>query len=342
MKIVDKTSATLDLPGSIEMQLPMPADHSSICKFDSTQDCGYVLKTISLEIDRALSPKCSGVAATSSPGATGNTHWVVPRSANTLFTGRSEEIERIAKAITAPADFQRRFILTGMGGLGKSEICLKVASRVRDQYVLSSIISPFPAPYLRWEISRVQKCEPVYLGRLIAPASIPPYNPPSIIRLSNAPAYTVKVTPEHTLTLDPMVLQRHHFIYVHRSRYYSCSACLDRHTGYSTINGSTTSMHIIHTRVAFSMRCLADQNQVLGRILGRCRHQGHSRGRLYESCPHARFLVSNSWGRCRGSCRTLSRQTLAPCPRQCRRTEGLQRVLPIWRPWSHHYDVSES
>lgn len=135
VKIVEKGSATLDLPGNIETQLSMPADHSSICKFDSVQECEFVLKTISKEAERALGLNCDSAAITPPPPASGNTHWVVPRSVNTLFTGRSEAIGRIAKEITTPADIQRRFILTGMGGLGKSEVCLKVASRVRDQYV---------------------------------------------------------------------------------------------------------------------------------------------------------------------------------------------------------------
>jgi nucleoside-triphosphatase THEP1 len=30
---------------------------------------------------------------------------------------------------------QRRFVITGMGGQGKSEICLKVADLVRERYV---------------------------------------------------------------------------------------------------------------------------------------------------------------------------------------------------------------
>lgn len=33
-------------------------------------------------------------------------------------------------------DMQRRFVLIGMGGIGKSEICLKVAENVRDRFVV--------------------------------------------------------------------------------------------------------------------------------------------------------------------------------------------------------------
>lgn len=89
-----------------------------------------MLETISGEVDRALGLNCSGFEASPPQG---NTHWLVPRSVNTMFTGRLEVIEKIANAIKSPADTQKRFILTGMGGQGKSEICLKVASQVRQE-----------------------------------------------------------------------------------------------------------------------------------------------------------------------------------------------------------------
>ncbi|KAH8674828.1 hypothetical protein BGZ60DRAFT_279597 [Tricladium varicosporioides] len=67
-----------------------------------------------------------------------NIHWVVPRPVNDLFTGRSELLLRIEKAIycdpTSSPDKQKRFVITGMGGQGKSEICLKVASQMRKQF----------------------------------------------------------------------------------------------------------------------------------------------------------------------------------------------------------------
>lgn len=40
-------------------------------------------------------------------------------------------------------DKQKRFIITGLGGQGKSEVCLKFASLMREEYVsnLSLILS---------------------------------------------------------------------------------------------------------------------------------------------------------------------------------------------------------
>jgi hypothetical protein len=70
----------------------------------------------------------------------GNVHWIVPRTVNDLFTGRTKLLLRIRNALhykTASfPDKQKRFVITGLGGLGKSEICLKVASQMREEYGL--------------------------------------------------------------------------------------------------------------------------------------------------------------------------------------------------------------
>lgn len=69
--------------------------------------------------------------------AAGNKHWLVPRSVNRLFTGRSEIIDRIKGAIrddgTQHADKQKVFVITGLGGMGKTEICLQVANTLREE-----------------------------------------------------------------------------------------------------------------------------------------------------------------------------------------------------------------
>ncbi|SPO04151.1 uncharacterized protein DNG_06834 [Cephalotrichum gorgonifer] len=127
--IVDKRSATLNLPESREKQIALPADHSSLCKFESpdTPICKLVLETISSEIERAIQLEPV------------NTHWLVPRSVNPLFAGREDILRTIQKAISREnktnGDQQRRFVITGMGGQGKSEVCLAIANRLRDSYV---------------------------------------------------------------------------------------------------------------------------------------------------------------------------------------------------------------
>ena len=67
----------------------------------------------------------------------GNVHWMVPRAVNSLFTGRSDLLSRIQKALQnqsiSVVHKQRRFVITGLGGQGKSEICLQIASLMKQQ-----------------------------------------------------------------------------------------------------------------------------------------------------------------------------------------------------------------
>jgi hypothetical protein len=70
-----------------------------------------------------------------------NEQWIIPRGSSTLFTGRASTIETLEQQLCFPAkiyeDKQRRFVIVGLGGMGKSEICLKVAENVRERFVLS-------------------------------------------------------------------------------------------------------------------------------------------------------------------------------------------------------------
>jgi hypothetical protein len=72
---------------------------------------------------------------------TGNVHWTVTRPINNLFTGREDILGRIENVFRrdfteTEAPFQRRFVITGMGGQGKSEICLKIANTMRQWYAI--------------------------------------------------------------------------------------------------------------------------------------------------------------------------------------------------------------
>lgn len=64
-------------------------------------------------------------------------HWTITRPTNSLFTGREEilsELEGIVRndmKISSRQD-PRRIVISGMGGQGKSEICLQLAHRIRQ------------------------------------------------------------------------------------------------------------------------------------------------------------------------------------------------------------------
>ncbi|OQV11207.1 hypothetical protein CLAIMM_15076 [Cladophialophora immunda] len=66
-----------------------------------------------------------------------NGHWAVTRSPNPLFTGREDILGRLEATIRAsvrvsPPTTQCRIVISGIGGQGKSEICLQLAQRVRS------------------------------------------------------------------------------------------------------------------------------------------------------------------------------------------------------------------
>ena len=146
--------------------MAMHADHSTICKFRAGDDpaCELVMETIAAGVERALQLQrmwrffassfylrvypqdLRGIGQSDSitnskvdlqpETVPSNVHWCIPRSVNTLFTGRSEILRRIKSAITTgDVNTQRRFVITGMGGQGKSEICLKIADQVREACV---------------------------------------------------------------------------------------------------------------------------------------------------------------------------------------------------------------
>jgi hypothetical protein len=66
-----------------------------------------------------------------------NTYWLVPRSSNNLFTGRTKLIERIRDALRSDNILirteQTRLVITGIGGQGKSEVCIKLANMMREE-----------------------------------------------------------------------------------------------------------------------------------------------------------------------------------------------------------------
>lgn len=67
----------------------------------------------------------------------GNEHYVVPHTANSNFTGRND-IRRQLKEILIGDGYevqraQQRFVLYGLGGSGKTELCLKFAQDYKQR-----------------------------------------------------------------------------------------------------------------------------------------------------------------------------------------------------------------
>lgn len=68
-----------------------------------------------------------------------HTHWTVPRNPNKLFTGREDIMDELGSTInqvlnSPPTVEQCCIVISGLGGLGKSEICLQLAQKYRRDF----------------------------------------------------------------------------------------------------------------------------------------------------------------------------------------------------------------
>jgi nucleoside phosphorylase/tetratricopeptide (TPR) repeat protein len=59
-------------------------------------------------------------------------HWMVSLTRNPNFVGRQDEISKLEKSLTMQHG-PRKIALTGLGGVGKTQVALELAHRIRDQ-----------------------------------------------------------------------------------------------------------------------------------------------------------------------------------------------------------------
>ena len=69
---------------------------------------------------------------------------MVPRPVNTFFTGQKRLLKMLREIICDNPqqevhEKQRRFVIIGIGGAGKSEVCLKFAEENRERYMFPSL-----------------------------------------------------------------------------------------------------------------------------------------------------------------------------------------------------------
>ncbi|KAM6482924.1 hypothetical protein HDV62DRAFT_405678 [Trichoderma sp. SZMC 28011] len=130
--IVEKESAVLNLSDDRERKMALKANHSKICKFPTAESCEPVMEMIVSDLERALE-----LQRAMEPGPV-NVHWTVKQRPSALFTGRDEIVQTIVDAIDPRLNdsksLDKMFVITGMGGQGKSEVCLNVASILRNQF----------------------------------------------------------------------------------------------------------------------------------------------------------------------------------------------------------------
>ncbi|KAI9669728.1 MAG: hypothetical protein M1831_007424 [Alyxoria varia] len=109
------------------------ANHMDMTKFPNQDHPGY--RKILGELERWTKEICQEKQTNSQPGCE---VWMIPRTTSRLYVGRKQLSKRLSQAFlfdhSMPPAQQRVFVIKGIGGTGKSEVCLKFAEDHRDEY----------------------------------------------------------------------------------------------------------------------------------------------------------------------------------------------------------------
>ena len=135
--VVEKHSALLNLDG--EEHIPVDANHEEMCKFRERDDDAYemLFKRVRrmMEKQERVPQDSSYVCSASSY----NKHYNIPHNLSAIFTGRDDIIQNICEGCL-PSDTrerpikQKRFVLYGLGGSGKTQICIKFAQDYQEKF----------------------------------------------------------------------------------------------------------------------------------------------------------------------------------------------------------------
>lgn len=129
--VVEPSSATVNPAGKMvgwEIPIPVVGNHRDMCRFDGSQDPTYVTAVHSIQ--RLRRGKIQG-------GEVKNEWFIVEQIVNPHFTGRNEMRTEMRDALLGERFLgereQKRFVLFGLGGSGKTQVCLKFAQDFRDR-----------------------------------------------------------------------------------------------------------------------------------------------------------------------------------------------------------------
>ncbi|OBT40026.1 hypothetical protein VE00_09394 [Pseudogymnoascus sp. WSF 3629] len=129
---VDADSALLQLPDSMEDKIPLDADHSMMVKFDHKNNPGY---TSARDRLRQFEQDATGVVAARFLRRQNRLKpsLMFPFQRDSAFVGREDILVKIGEKFRqAASQDHRRVALVGLGGVGKSQIAIEYAYRVRE------------------------------------------------------------------------------------------------------------------------------------------------------------------------------------------------------------------
>ncbi|KAF2185579.1 hypothetical protein K469DRAFT_687903 [Zopfia rhizophila CBS 207.26] len=129
---VDADSALLQLPDSMEEKIPLGSDHSMIVKFDAKNNRGYTsardkLRQFEQDAPSVVAARFSRAQNRPKPSS------MVPFQRDSAFVGREDILAKIREKFEqAASQDHSRVALVGLGGVGKSQIAIEYAYRVRE------------------------------------------------------------------------------------------------------------------------------------------------------------------------------------------------------------------
>ncbi|KFY40005.1 hypothetical protein V495_05647 [Pseudogymnoascus sp. VKM F-4514 (FW-929)] len=129
---VDSDSALLQLPDSVEEKIPLDADHSMMVKFDNRNDKGYTsardkLREFELDATSVVEARFLRPPNRLKPSL------MIPFQRDASFVGREDILVKISEKLKQSASPDHgRAAIVGLGGVGKSQIVIEYAYRVRE------------------------------------------------------------------------------------------------------------------------------------------------------------------------------------------------------------------
>jgi hypothetical protein len=144
-----------------EEQIPVDANHRDMCRFETRADATY--DKLSKRLNRML--KAKNVESVDRPGEyihelfrcqfrqrwlvlilfftedtpiLRNKHYNIPHNVSSMFTGRRDICQRLESTFLpcheqSFQEMQKRFVLYGLGGSGKTQVCLRFAQANREK-----------------------------------------------------------------------------------------------------------------------------------------------------------------------------------------------------------------
>ncbi|KAI9685382.1 MAG: hypothetical protein M1822_004513 [Bathelium mastoideum] len=130
-KVVDDFSSKLDLPNPLEIVESIDANHMQMARYSSNEDEGYIaVSGILREFVRQESGSQQTSPANVPNTASSDVLFMVPFPKDNSFIGREDIIANLSEH-RAASQAHTRVALVGLGGVGKSQIVIEYAYRIR-------------------------------------------------------------------------------------------------------------------------------------------------------------------------------------------------------------------